>query len=165
MDEVHRLQYSTLRIELEDPSSREARWCLERYFEELDERFESGFEAGKSTVSDHAELQPPDGVFLVGRLDGRAVACGAVKRVSPEVGYIKRMWVDRSVRGLGLGRRLLEALEQAAESLGCGTVQLETNEVLEEAIRLYRSAGYGEVAAFNDEHYAHHWFEKRLARE
>jgi hypothetical protein len=41
-------------------------------------------------------------------------------------------------------------------------VRLETNKTLSEAIRLYRSAGYDEVAAFNDEPYAHHWFEKRL---
>ena len=41
-------------------------------------------------------------------------------------------------------------------------VRLETNRALREAIALYRAAGYGEVAPFNDEPYAHHWFEKRL---
>ncbi|HEX6312549.1 MAG TPA: MarR family transcriptional regulator, partial [Acidimicrobiia bacterium] len=40
--------------------------------------------------------------------------------------------------------------------------RLETNRNLTEAIALYRSAGYVEVDAFNDEPYAHHWFEKRL---
>jgi hypothetical protein len=42
-------------------------------------------------------------------------------------------------------------------------LHLETNQRLTEAIGLYRSAGYVEVAAFNDEPYAHRWFEKRLA--
>jgi ribosomal protein S18 acetylase RimI-like enzyme len=41
-------------------------------------------------------------------------------------------------------------------------VQLETNASLTEAIALYRSAGYEEIAPFDDEVYAHHWFEKRL---
>ena len=41
-------------------------------------------------------------------------------------------------------------------------MRLETNKTLKEAGALYRSAGYDEVEAFNDEPYAHHWFEKRL---
>jgi ribosomal protein S18 acetylase RimI-like enzyme len=69
------------------------------------------------------------------------------------------MWVADSVRGLGIGRRLLSELESRA---GVGVVRLETNKALTEAISLYRSAGYREVDAFNDEPYAHHWFEKQL---
>ena len=41
-------------------------------------------------------------------------------------------------------------------------LRLETNQSLSEAINLYRSAGYSEVEAFNDEPHAHHWFEKIL---
>jgi ribosomal protein S18 acetylase RimI-like enzyme len=67
------------------------------------------------------------------------------------------------VRGAGLGRRLLSALEGYARDAGrIGVVRLETNRVLTEAIALYRSAGYCEVAPFNAEPYAHHWFEKAL---
>jgi ribosomal protein S18 acetylase RimI-like enzyme len=72
------------------------------------------------------------------------------------------MWVEPEARGLGLGRRLLRELERHAADAGAPAVRLETNKTLSEAIRLYRSAGYDEVAAFNDEPYAHHWFEKRL---
>jgi hypothetical protein len=43
-------------------------------------------------------------------------------------------------------------------------VRLETNASLREAANLYRSAGYLEVEAFNDEPYADHGFEKRLIR-
>ena len=42
------------------------------------------------------------------------------------------------------------------------TVRLETSDLLHEAIALYRSAGYEEVPAFNDEPFAHHWFAKDL---
>jgi ribosomal protein S18 acetylase RimI-like enzyme len=72
------------------------------------------------------------------------------------------MWVAPSARGIGLGRRLLEALENEARALGATTLRLDTNKALKEAIALYRSAGYRQVAPFNAEPYATHWFEKRL---
>jgi ribosomal protein S18 acetylase RimI-like enzyme len=72
------------------------------------------------------------------------------------------VWVADSVRGLGIGRRLLVELERHASQRGARTVRLETNRNLTEAIALYRSAGYVEVPPFNDEPFAHHWFEKRL---
>jgi ribosomal protein S18 acetylase RimI-like enzyme len=74
------------------------------------------------------------------------------------------MWGARSARGLGVGRRLLGVLERCAADAGARTIRLETNQTLTEAISLYRSAGYREVDPFNDELYAHHWFEKDLAR-
>ncbi len=75
---------------------------------------------------------------------------------------MKRMWVAGSARGLGLGRRMLCALETQALELGFTTLRLETHRALAEAIRLYRSSGYVEVTPFNKERYANHWFEKRL---
>ena len=72
------------------------------------------------------------------------------------------MWVAESARGMGVGRRLLADLEDRAAHRGVGTLRLETNRTLNEAISLYRSAGYVEVPAFNDEPYAHHWFEKQF---
>jgi len=92
------------------------------------------------------------------------VACGVVKAIGPGVGSLKRMWVADSVRGLGIGRRMLDALEVQARQLGLTTLRLETNKALGEAIALYRSAGFREVAPFNDDPYAHHWLEKRLGR-
>jgi ribosomal protein S18 acetylase RimI-like enzyme len=98
----------------------------------------------------------------VASVDGEPVASGAVKFIAPGVGSLKRMWVTDAVRGLGIGRRMLEALEAHARELGLTTLRLETNHALQEAIRLYRSAGFREVAAFNSDPYAHHWFEKSL---
>ena len=73
------------------------------------------------------------------------------------------MWVAPDARGLGLGRRILAELEAQARSAGVEILHLETNETLVEAIALYRRNGFVEVPAFNDEPYAQHWFEKRLA--
>ena len=72
------------------------------------------------------------------------------------------MWVSREARGLGVGRRILRALESRACRLALTTLRLETNRNLKEAQALYRSAGYLEVKAFNDEPYADHWFEKKI---
>lgn len=163
MDEVHRLLLaSAVRIERTDPADPQARRCVERYYAELDRRFEQGFDAGRSIPAEDAEMVPPLGVFLVATVDGEPVACGAVKTIAPGVGSLKRMWVADAARGLGVGRRMLGALEAEAQALGLGTLRLETNRALAEAIHLYRSAGYAEVPAFNTDPYAHHWFEKRL---
>jgi GNAT superfamily N-acetyltransferase len=145
-----------------DPASPEARWCVAQYFAELAVRFEHGFDASTSIPVDDAELRPPHGVFLMADMSGRPVGCGSVKPLAPGIGYLKRMWIDESVRGQGLGRRMLTALEAAARELGMTTLRLETNRALTGAIALYRNAGYIEIAPFNDEPYAHHWFEKEL---
>jgi DNA-binding MarR family transcriptional regulator len=164
MAEVHQLlQVSGAQVERVDPASHAARWCVAQYFAELASRFEGGFDPGKSIPVDDAELIPPRGAFLVVTVDGEPVACGAVKSIAPGVGYIKRMWVAGSVRGLGFGRRILGALEAQARELGLTTLCLETNRALVEAIRLYGRSGYVEVKPFNTEPYADHWFEKRLA--
>lgn len=164
MAEVHRLlQISGTRVERVDPACDAARWCVAQYFAELAQRFEGGFDPGKSLPVDDAELIPPRGAFLVMTVDGEPVACGAVKTIAPGVGYLKRMWVAGAVRGLGFGRRILAALESQACELGFTTLRLETNRALVEAIRLYQRSGYVEVQPFNTEPYADHWFEKHLA--
>lgn len=159
---VRLLSISGLRLEPVDPTRPQALWCLEQYYAELAERFDDGFDAAQSLEADPSVFRPPDGVFLLGTVDGLPVACGALKLLDGGVGYLKRMWVDASMRGTGLGRRLLAALEEAAVRHGCSVVQLETNRALREAQALYRSAGYEEVEPFNDEFYADHWFRKTL---
>jgi DNA-binding MarR family transcriptional regulator/GNAT superfamily N-acetyltransferase len=162
MSEVEKLlNLSFTRISVEDPDSPDAKWCVQQYFAELGERFAASFDARRSIPADSQDLRPPRGTFLVARLDGRPVGCGAVKSVEPGVGSIKRMWVSRAVRGAGVGRRLLLALEKEAAALGMRLLRLETNRSLHEAQALYRRNGYREVPAFNDEPYADHWFEKR----
>jgi ribosomal protein S18 acetylase RimI-like enzyme len=72
------------------------------------------------------------------------------------------MWTAPTARGMGVARKVLAQLEAIAREAGIGVLRLETNRTLVEAQALYRSAGYREVPPFNDEPYAHHWFEKRL---
>jgi ribosomal protein S18 acetylase RimI-like enzyme len=163
MAEVERLLVaSAIQIAVTDPRHPDARFCLHAYFSELAQRFDSGFDPGRSISADDEELTAPAGLLLVASVHGEPVGCGAVKFHPGAPAEIKRMWVASAMRGLGLGRRLLADLEAHAAAGGARTLRLETNRTLGEAIGLYRAAGYREVAAFNDEPYAHHWFEKAL---
>jgi DNA-binding MarR family transcriptional regulator/GNAT superfamily N-acetyltransferase len=157
------LRASTVTVSVEDPRSAEARWCIGQYFAELGSRFDAGFDPELTIPADADDLTPPRGLLLVARLHGGPIGCGALKFHPDAPAELKRMWVDPGARGLGVGRRLLRELEDHAAAAGASVVRLETNRALAEAISLYRSAGYTEVDAFNDEPYAHHWFEKRLA--
>jgi DNA-binding MarR family transcriptional regulator/predicted N-acetyltransferase YhbS len=153
--EVRRLlALSMFTIAVEDPSSSDARWCLDHYFAELDERFEEGFVA--------PGYESP-AAFVVARLGGQPAGCGALKTLEPGIGEIARVWVDRPHRGLGLGARLLSALEEQARALGHHIVRLDTNRALDEAQAMYKARGYRAIPRYNDNPYANHWFEKRLA--
>ncbi|MFC4112000.1 bifunctional helix-turn-helix transcriptional regulator/GNAT family N-acetyltransferase [Nonomuraea zeae] len=164
MSEVERLLLASMvTIDALDPRHPSARHCVRAYVAELAGRFEGGFDPARSISAGDQELRPPAGLLLVAVLQAEPVGCVALKRpAGGSVAEIKRMWVDQAVRGLGLGRRLLDEVEARAAGAGVRTLRLETNRALTEAIALYRAAGYREVAAFSDEPYAHHWFEKRL---
>ena len=164
MAEVDRLlTAATVTLDPVDPDRPDARDCLRSYVTELGERFESGFDPARSLLPDAGELRPPHGLFLVARLHGEPVGCAGLKLPAGAPAEIKRMWVDPRTRGLGLGRRFLAELEMRAAGHGCRVLRLDTNKALTAAIGLYHSCGFQEVPAFNDEPYAHHWFEKRIA--
>jgi DNA-binding MarR family transcriptional regulator len=156
------LTAAAVEIRAVDPASPDARQCLRAYVAELNARWEPGFDPSAGVTAEPHELTPPAGCMLIAYLHGEPVACGAVKHLAGGPTDIKRMWVAPAARGLGIGRRMLAELERLARESGARTARLETNRVLTEAIALYRSAGYREVPAFNDEPFAHHWFEKGL---
>lgn len=155
---------AAVKIERDLPTSPDAQYCLGEYYAELEKRFDAGFTPEYEDAPSLDEFMPPRGTFLVIRLGGTPLGCGALKPLPGERAYIKRMWISPSARGLGLGRMLLRALEDEARALGYRSVCLETNKALEEAQQLYRTAGYEEVRPFNDEPYAHHWYEKLIAQ-
>lgn len=163
MAEVERLmRAASVTVEAVDPASADAQACIDAYLRELDERFESGFDATRGPSADPQELVPPSGVLLLARMDGQALGCGALKALGDGVGEIKRMWVSPSARGLGIAQRLLDALERHAQGMGLATLRLDTNRSLVEARALYARNGYHEIPAYNENPYADHWFEKRL---
>lgn len=96
------------------------------------------------------QVSAGDGAFLVAYIDNLAVGCGAIRRLDQTTAEIKRMYVDPSVRGRGIGRALVEALEREAQILGVGTIVLETGTRLATAVRLYESMGYARIPLYGE---------------
>ncbi|TDR84570.1 GNAT family N-acetyltransferase [Enterovirga rhinocerotis] len=162
MDPIDPAGAATIVFTEDSPASAEALACREAYFTELAERFVEGFDLALANASQDDDLVAPQGRFILGRLDGRPVACGGLRRLADETGEVKRMWVSPSVRGLGIAGRLLSDLERRAAQMGFRTLRLDTNRALVEAQAFYRGRGYREIGRYNDNPYAHHWFEKTL---
>jgi GNAT superfamily N-acetyltransferase len=101
-----------------------------------------------STPVDAGEFGPPGGGFLVGYLGGVPVAMGGLRRHEHDAVEIKRMYVVPEVRGQGLSRLMLDALEDLARALGASRIVLETGEKLPEAMRLYETSGYQRITGF-----------------
>ena len=141
-------------VSIEPPDSADARECLASYFEDLRVRF--GFQ-------DRGSAADGEQIFLIARRNGKPIGCCALHIKGPRLGEIKRLWMHGEARGLGLGRRMLREVEALARSRGLTRLQLDTHASLVEAQSLYKSAGYVEVAPYNDNAFADHWFEKDLA--
>lgn len=99
---------------------------------------------------DPDEVGPGRGAFMIAARAGEPVGCGAVRRIEPGVGEIKRMYVCPAARGLGIGRAVLDALEAEARALGLTRLVLETGVRQPEAIALYERVGYARIAAFGE---------------
>jgi len=108
---------------------------------------------------DPAQVAPGAGAFLVARLNGTPIGCGALRRltdaevvaqVGSDAGELKRMFVAREGRGQGIGRALLARLEAEARALGLSRIVLETGIRQHEALALYRRAGYVDIPAYGE---------------
>jgi GNAT superfamily N-acetyltransferase len=143
-----------------DAESTEAGLALAQYFSELDRRFVGGFNTNDAFAEVASSFNPPAGLFVVAKIGEDVVGCGGIQWIDGVTAEIKRMWVDPRRRGMGLGKRLLGHLEAEARSSGRSRVVLDTNESLAEAISMYRALGYDAIERYNDNPYAHHWFEK-----
>jgi len=97
-----------------------------------------------------AQVGAGDGAFLVAYLDDVAVGCGAMRRLDQTTAEIKRMYVEPSVRGRGIGRAVVEALELEARLLGITTMVLETGTRLASAVKLYEGMGYARIPLFGE---------------
>ncbi|MGY3551160.1 DNA-binding MarR family transcriptional regulator/GNAT superfamily N-acetyltransferase [Bradyrhizobium sp. USDA 4472] len=145
-----------------DPRSDEARYCLREYYAELGRRFKQGFDVSLSRDPDAKDMRRPRGSFVVAVSDALPIGCVGLKGTDHGYAEIKRLWVAPSARGLGLGRRLMDAAEDAARTLGISLLRLDTNSALPEAGQLYRTTGWREIPRFNDDPYPDLFFEKPL---
>ena len=156
VDQARRLLLRVvLRIERRGDDDADVRAAQAAYLAEIARRFGRPLD-----LWNQGALTPARSLLVVD--EGRPVGCGVVRDLAPGVGEIKRMWLHPDARGLGLGTRLLAALESAARYAGHHAVRLDTNESLREAIALYESAGYRRIARYNDNPDATRFYAKSL---
>jgi len=127
---------------------------VSRMVEEVQAEYVRRYGGPDAAAVDPGEFSPPDGLFLVGLLDGRPVAMGGWRRLDTDEAEIKRMYVSSAARRQGIARRMLAELEQTAADAGIVRVVLNTGPSQPEAIALYRESGYAPVPGFG--HYACH---------
>ncbi|CCE03956.1 bifunctional helix-turn-helix transcriptional regulator/GNAT family N-acetyltransferase [Bradyrhizobium sp. STM 3809] len=151
-----------IRLDEVDPRGDPARYCLGEYYAELSRRLARGFDVALSRDPDALDMMAPRGAFFVALSDGLPLGCVGLKGSGGAIAEIKRLWVAPAARGLGLGRRLMDAAETAARKLSIATLRLDTNSALGEAQQLYRTTGWTEIDRFNDDPYPDLFFEKDL---
>jgi len=132
--------------------------AVARMVDEVQAEYVELYGGPDAAVVDPAEFTPPQGLFLVGLLDGVPVAMGGWRRIAmaddAPVAEIKRMYVVRAARRQGLSRVLLAELERTAAAAGLTRLVLNTGPEQPAAIALYESVGYLPVPGFG--HYACH---------
>jgi GNAT superfamily N-acetyltransferase len=97
---------------------------------------------------DPTEFDPPEGTFLLARVDGDPAGCGGWRVLGDGRAEVKRMFTVDRFRNRGVARAVLAELERTAAAAGVEQLVLETGTVQPEAIALYTSAGYGSVDGF-----------------
>lgn len=125
-------------------------WCRSRYGEKAwfvdhyytPERWAALLDSLPKT---HAA---PDGALLVARLNDKVVGCVMLQRIDERTCEMKRMFVGNEGRGLGLGRRLAQEIVQTAAEMGYASMRLDTGRNHDEALSLYRSLGFREIAPY-----------------
>ena len=134
---------NTWRITPIDPRSPEAGALIRALTDELNMRYGATVDASGGYKAE--EAGGPGSTFLVGAIDGRAAACGALRPLLPGIAEIKRMYVVPDRRGLGGARAVLTALEERASRSGYLAIRLETGDRQPEAVALYERAGYRRI--------------------
>lgn len=105
-------------------------------------------EAVEQDVQQISKFQPPYGQLILAVYEGKVCGLGSLKSISPEIGEIKRMFVDPAARRIGAGRAILEALLAEARRVGYQQVRLDSPKFMEAAHALYRSLGFRDIEAY-----------------
>jgi putative acetyltransferase len=134
---------SALTVTTDDPSGEVATRLIHDLCSELSVRYGTP----PSPFSPDEALAPRT-AFVVARLGGQPIGCGALRRIDEATAEVKRMYVAPNGRRRGIARRILHALEELAADFKYQTIRLETGLEQPEAIGLYESSGYHRTAAF-----------------
>jgi GNAT superfamily N-acetyltransferase len=151
----------TADLRVEPVDSATSRVLQEAFFADIATRY-PGWTSGSSQSVEPSELAPPSGIWLVAYLDDVPVGCGGLQALDPETAEVRRIYLADNARGRGIGRALLAELERHARDLGYRRVRLTTGDAQPEALGLFQSTGYEEIAPFTYGAFTRHWMEKSL---
>jgi GNAT superfamily N-acetyltransferase len=92
----------------------------------------------------------PRGRLLLARIAGEPAGCVALRPLGPDDAEMKRLYVRRGYRGMGVGRMLAECIIDEARGLGYARLKLDTLPMMDEAQRMYAELGFVDTAPYND---------------
>lgn len=139
---------SAIEIQREDLLSPTAGQLIAALNAELNGRYPE--EGATHFRLDPEEVTPGRGAFLVARAGGLPVGCGAFRRLDDSTAELKRMYVVPRMRGHGVGRALIKALEAECQLLGVRRLLLETGIRQPEAVALYERTGFERIPAYGE---------------
>jgi len=89
----------------------------------------------------------------IAEMDGQNVGCVFVVRKTDEIAKLRLLIVEPSVRGHGIGARLVDECLRFARQAGYRRMTLWTNSILLPARRIYEKAGFQLVASEPHDHF------------
>lgn len=95
---------------------------------------------------------PPQGALLIAFIGADVAGCVALRPLDGRAAEMKRLYVRAAYRSLGLGKRLVEAVIQAARQAGYSELRLDTLPSMASAQVLYRRLGFVEIPPYNSTH-------------
>ena len=105
-------------------------------------------EAVEQDINQISKFQPPYGQLIVAVYEDKVCGLGSLKSINPEIGEIKRMFVDPTFRRIGAGQAILEGLLSEAKKVGYKKVRLDSPKFMEAAHSLYRNFGFRDIEAY-----------------
>jgi len=136
-----------IKVWIERPDSIEALNLFDESHQELKARYSAD---SVQHSFDRHDLASSPAVFVIARLDGKAVGCGAVRSLDWAVGEVKRVFVQPECRRMGIASRIMAMLEDQGLRNGFTTLRLETGTEQPEAVALYETLGYRRIPAFGE---------------
>jgi len=131
----------------EDPAAEDPSRLIQELTVELSDLYQDDGGANSFNPKDAAGARS---IFVVARLDGKAIGCGSFRPFDVETAEVKRMYVAPEARRMGIGARILDKLESTAKEMGYQRLRLETGLKQPGAIALYETAGFSKVSCYGE---------------